>query len=249
LNFWIQPGVRRPQFLIALPWLDNRNEHRIIGGTYARTKRSSLMRLYVTAVTLLVFASIGTAQDIPYAAAASRAFAERKPLVVFIGMNSRPIEGAVTTQVQSLEGYDKSIVVVSKPGATWLEWVATLKAGTTDAEIMRTSGLHRGGAVEALDEVNAVRRNRGLPPYAKDDSLTKAAMSAAQFRAERRMVGHTPNDFSHVPQGSSASAAGCAAWTPDWGWGSCCTYENWSYAGAAYVVGEDGRRYMHLFVR
>jgi hypothetical protein len=207
------------------------------------------MRLFVTIIALLVVAPFGIAQDMPYAAAASKAFAEHKPLVVFIGTRSRPIEGAVTTQVQSLEGYDKKTVVVSKPGANWLEWIATMPADVTDADLLRTTGLRAGAAVEALDEVNAVRRSRGLPPYAKDESLTKAAKSAAQFRAERRMVGHTPNDFGHVPPGSNASAAGCAAWTPDWGWGSCCTYENWTYAGAAYVVGDDGKRYMHLFVR
>jgi hypothetical protein len=30
---------------------------------------------------------------------------------------------------------------------------------------------------------------------------------------------------------------------------SCCVYENYTYAGAAWVSGRDGRRYMHLFVR
>ncbi len=33
------------------------------------------------------------------------------------------------------------------------------------------------------------------------------------------------------------------------GFGACCSYENWNYAGAAAVIGRDGRRYMHLFVR
>jgi hypothetical protein len=63
------------------------------------------------------------------------------------------------------------------------------------------------------------------------------------------IAGHTSNDFQFLEQGVPASAAGCAAWTPDWGWGACCTYERWTYAGAAYSVGRDGRRYMQLFVR
>lgn len=105
------------------------------------------------------------------------------------------------------------------------------------------------GSVEALDEVNAARAKRGLPPFERDPALTTAARSAAHYRAARGMKGHTPNDFTHVPAGGSASAAGCAAWPPELGWGSCCTYEAWTYAGAAYVVGQDGRRYMSLFVR
>jgi len=38
-------------------------------------------------------------------------------------------------------------------------------------------------------------------------------------------------------------------WPDGWGWGSCCTYERWVYAGAAWCIGPDGQRYMHLFVR
>jgi uncharacterized protein YkwD len=206
------------------------------------------MRLFATVFALLVLTSFAHAQEGTYATAASKAFAENKPLVVFIGVKARAIEGAVTTQVQSLEGYDRMSVVVSQPGATWLEWTATMPADVTDGEIAKVIAP-RGAAVDALAEVNSVREARGLPPYAKDDGLTQAAMSAARFRAERRMTGHTPNDFAHIPQGASANAAGCAAWSPEMGWGSCCTYENWRHAGAAYVVGEDGRRYMHLFVR
>jgi hypothetical protein len=208
------------------------------------------MSFLSTAVALLGLASIATTPDSAYAAAASRAFDEQKPLIVFIGVKPRPIPGASTIRVESLEGYDNKTIVVSKPGATWLEWVATLPADASDAEITTQAiGPSIGAPVEALDEVNAVRAARGLAPFAKDEGLTKAALSAARFRAERRIAGHTPNDFGHLPEGSTASAAGCAAWFPDWGWGSCCTYENWRSAGAAYVVGQDGRRYMHLFVR
>jgi hypothetical protein len=110
-------------------------------------------------------------------------------------------------------------------------------------------------AEDALEEVNAYRAARGLRPFIRDDGLTQAAQGCADYRAERGITGHC-NDFSFVPEGSMARAAGCAAWAPHWngeewvyGWGSCCTYENWTYAGAAYVIGRDGRRYMHLFVR
>jgi hypothetical protein len=102
---------------------------------------------------------------------------------------------------------------------------------------------------DALDEVNAARKARGLPAYARDDNLTRAAAGCAEFRAVRLMAGHTSNDFAALPAGAMATAAGCAAWEPGLGWGSCCTYERYTYAGAAYEVGRDGKRYMHLFVR
>jgi hypothetical protein len=103
-------------------------------------------------------------------------------------------------------------------------------------------------AEDALDELNAARAARGLSPYKRDDSLTEAAKAAAEFRASGLIAGHTSNDFAFLPAGSSASAAGCAAWDPSMGWGACCSYDGWSHAGAAWATGRDGRRYMHLFV-
>jgi len=102
---------------------------------------------------------------------------------------------------------------------------------------------------DALDEVNAARAARGLRPFIKDDDLTAGAINVADYRAERLMAGHTANDFGGLPQGCMARSAGCAAWEPSMGWGACCTYENYTYAGAAWAMGRDGRRYMHLFVR
>lgn len=103
--------------------------------------------------------------------------------------------------------------------------------------------------IDALDEVNSVRAKRGLPAYIKDDSLTIAAQQASIYRAANRIQGHTRNDFAYLPSGSSARAAGCAAWPPSLGWGACCTYDRYTYAGASYAYGSDGQRYMHLFVR
>jgi hypothetical protein len=101
----------------------------------------------------------------------------------------------------------------------------------------------------AIAEVNAARAARGLRPFIEDANLTAAASAAADYRASYRLAGHTSNDFAFLPAGCFCPAAGCAALEPSWGWGSCCTYENWTYAGAAFSVGRDGRRYMHLFVR
>jgi hypothetical protein len=102
---------------------------------------------------------------------------------------------------------------------------------------------------DALEEVNAARKARGLPPYLLDWQLNDAAHACADYRAKYLIQGHTQNDFGFLKGGATARAAGCAAWAPAWGWGSCCAYERWTYAGAAYSVGRDGRRYMHLFVR
>lgn len=99
-----------------------------------------------------------------------------------------------------------------------------------------------------LDEVNALRARRGLPPYQLDPLLADAARRAAGYRAANRIEGHTRNDFAFVT-GTTATGAGCAAWPVGAGWGSCCIYDNARYAGAGSKVGPDGRRYMHLFVR
>jgi hypothetical protein len=107
-------------------------------------------------------------------------------------------------------------------------------------------------AADALDEVNAARAARGLPPFARDPNLTAAAEAAANHRAQYRIAGHVPGgmgDFGFLPPGTTADAAGCGALEPSWGWGTCCTYENYQFAGAAVTWGADGRRYMHLFVR
>lgn len=113
------------------------------------------------------------------------------------------------------------------------------------------SGLSFGrqscsAAVDALSEVNYARARRGLRPFIKDSGLTQAAINAATERGRNRIKGHTNNDFKYS---RSATSAGCGAMEPSWGWNTCCTYENYTYAGAAYVTGADGNRYMHLYVR
>lgn len=104
-------------------------------------------------------------------------------------------------------------------------------------------------AIEALDEVNAIRAASGLPPYQRDDGLTVAAKAAATFRAARFIAGHTTNDFAFLPAGASAPAAGCAANGPEHGFMACAMFDDYQFAGAAFVIGIDGRAYCHLFVR
>lgn len=102
---------------------------------------------------------------------------------------------------------------------------------------------------DGLDEVNAKRAARGLRPFIRDEGLVQAARACAAHRAAYGLFGHTSNDFAFIPAGSSASSTGCAAYPASYGWMSCCTYDNYTYAGAAWVTGSDGRRYMHLYVR
>ena len=107
-------------------------------------------------------------------------------------------------------------------------------------------------ADDALHEVNAARAARGLPPFAHDPGLTAAAQSAANHRARFGIAGHVGGgmgDFGFLPPGTWADSAGCGAMEASWGWNTCCTYENYQFAGAAVSMGMDGRRYMHLFVR
>lgn len=82
--------------------------------------------------------------------------------------------------------------------------------------------------VDALAEVNACRAARGLRPFLKCDGLTRAAIRAATHRAIFRIRGHCSGnmgDFQFLPEGFNASAAGCAAWPSELGFGSCCMYE------------------------
>lgn len=122
-------------------------------------------------------------------------------------------------------------------------------AAHTVGNVAHAVGNWAGGCDDALYEVNQERARRGLRPFLPDPALNQAARSCAQIRASRRISGHLPNDFSYVPAGASARSAGCGAMEASWGWGTCCTYENYTYAGAAWYMGSDGKRYMHLFVR
>lgn len=100
---------------------------------------------------------------------------------------------------------------------------------------------------DALDEVNKYRASKGLKPFIKDELLTKGAFACAKERAKRQIHGHLSSDFDYLPAGANATAAGCAAWRD--GFGACCMDDDYTFAGAAYVVGSDGLRYCHLFVR
>ncbi len=116
--------------------------------------------------------------------------------------------------------------------------------------LWRRAAVGKPGDVrESLGEVNAARSKRSLPPFERDEGLTEAAMAAALYRAQRLIEGHTPNDFEFLPEGCTADSAGCGALEPSWGWGSCCTFDDYKKAGAAWAWGSNGLRFMHIFVR
>lgn len=105
---------------------------------------------------------------------------------------------------------------------------------------------------DALAEVNAARAARGLKPFLPDPLLTQAAYAAATYRAANLINGHVPGirgDFQFLPKGADSHTAGCGGLEPSWGWGACGTYGDYTHAGAAWVMGRDGKRYMHQFLR
>lgn len=134
---------------------------------------------------------------------------------------------------------------VIPPGVEYVSHYTPAASSSSTAGIVSADSL----AGDGLDEVNALRVARGLRPYIRDEGLMQAARSCAAFRAAHGLFGHTANDFAFVPAGSWASSAGCAAYPASYGWMSCCVYDHYTYAGAAWVTGRDGKRYMHLFVR
>ncbi len=159
--------------------------------------------------------------------------------------------GTAALQADSPRRYRRSYAFEPTPTRMPMPTEIPVRITREAPEKPETSGPKEAVSGEdALAEVNAARAKRGLPAYQPDPILNKAALACAKQRAARLIAGHLPeSDFSYLPSGGSATAAGCAAWTPDWGWGSCCTYDSYTYAGAAWVMGQDGQRYMHLFVR
>jgi|GEM_PF-1720487 len=140
-----------------------------------------------------------------------------------------------------------STTTVSPATATKTDSVTTTENAAKAPETKTAQEADPGN--DALAEVNSARARRGLRPFQHDPLLTIAAQACAERRAASRISGHLPSDFAYLPSGASARAAGCGALNSSWGWATCCTYENYTYAGAAWVMGSDGRRYMHLFVR
>lgn len=130
-------------------------------------------------------------------------------------------------------------------------WVVTNTAKPTPPPPV-VNGTTASESTDALDEVNAKRATRGLQPLVRDAALTEAAYKCAKARASRHVDGHLPeSDFSLLSSSVNTDgvAAGCAALDTSWGWQSCCWDDpGYTHGGAAWVMGDDGKRYMHIFV-
>lgn len=102
---------------------------------------------------------------------------------------------------------------------------------------------------DAFEELNAYRAANRLPPFTRDEGLFRAALAAATTRARQRLFSHTPNDFAFVPAGCKADSAGCAAYPASYGIMACGLRDDHTHAGAAVVMGDDGKAYWHVFYR
>lgn len=186
-----------------------------------------------------------------YYAAEYEARTAGKTLLVYVGrMPFGSIPETVSVKCRTYDDVTGPAVIVARPsGRGTLEWVATLSNPT--AEQVREAVKGAPGT-DALDEVNRLRAASGLRPFIFDEGLTRAAKACADYRAANLIEGHCGGqmgDFAFLPPGVMGTAAGCAAWDPASGWGSCCSHDSYTYAGAAWTMGRDGRRYMHLWVR
>jgi hypothetical protein len=206
---------------------------------------------FVALFLALTAAGLGrAATDVdPYPPAYAASLADRRPLVVFVGQPARDIPGMRSITVASFPDAAAPSVVVGVVHAGGMERTDLTGLPATPVIQAAVTPPAQATWADALGEVNAARAARGLRPFVRDAGLTSAAAGCAEFRAARLIAGHTSNDFAALPAGAFASSAGCAAWEPGFGWGACCTYDGYTYAGAAYSYGRDGRRYMHLFVR
>lgn len=187
----------------------------------------------------MLFRSLLAALALTTAATYADAGPRRRAQVVY-QPTAQPVYVVPTVTPSVIMPAGESVIASTTPGVEYVSGYTPAASGTIPTE---------GSAADGLDEVNAQRAARGLRPYLRDEGLMQAARSCAQFRAANGLSGHTSNDFAFVPAGSWASSAGCAACPAAFGWMSCCVYDNYTYAGAAWATGRDGKRYMHLFVR
>lgn len=68
----------------------------------------------------------------------ARAIEQGRPIVIFVGIDKRPVTGAVVVRVDRLDRYTEPCVVIGVPDArVGMAWKATLGTSATDADIRR----------------------------------------------------------------------------------------------------------------
>lgn len=112
-------------------------------------------------------------------------------------------------------------------------------ANVAPANVRPASASYSRGS--SIAEVNAIRARRGLQPFIEDPALTAVAYRKASMQARRGRMFHPGGSmggarYEGVGVGSRFSA--------------CYLFSQGSrYAGAATVVGRNGRRYHCLLIR
>ena len=100
-----------------------------------------------------------------------------------------------------------------------------------------------------IDELNAQRRNFGLPPCVEDPQLTAFAQEKCEWQAEHGVNlrnGYNGHEGRQNPWGF-VEGTGCV--TADWGWCTCAMRSLGSHrVGCGVCHGPDGNRYMCLIV-
>ncbi len=171
-------------------------------------------------------------------------------LLAAANANARPIR--VTSTITNVESTNCPGGVCTKASSTTNKTVvrgADAVTITQPAAKANAPTTKEPPTADALDEVNRQRAARGLPPFIRDPHLTAGAIQIAAHRARFSIRGHSVNDFSALPIGTSAACAGCAAWSAGSEFGACGLYENrYRYAGAASVT-SGGIRFTHIFYR
>ena len=94
-----------------------------------------------------------------YDTARQQAAVGGKPLVVFVATKPRQVPGTLASFTSRLKGVEGPTVVVARPyGAGRLEWVATLPANATDAQIRAALGLEASRAATFFRRPGEARR-------------------------------------------------------------------------------------------
>lgn len=103
---------------------------------------------------------------------------------------------------------------------------------------------------DAFEELNAQRRNFGLPPMVEDPELSRWAQMKAEWQAARGVSLYTGGNGHEGPNCGAGYTEGTGCLEPSWGWATCAmrTYGS-PVAGAGLAIGTDGKRYMCLVIR